>query len=140
MRNYVKLCRIVRNSHNAYILNKRFRLEIRQTGVFDDATKIATTPFTDQKPGTSGLRKPVKSFQQEHYTENFVQSIFNAVGDNLHGRTLVVGGDGRFFVKDAIRVIIQMAAANKVLLVQPWRRMLEAYNSMVMGSFTLNQE
>merc|ERR1719354_1066215 len=88
--------------------------ELRQSGLFDDGIRVSTKPFTDQKPGTSGLRKPVKTFEQEHYTENFIQSIFNAVGDVLHGRTLVVGGDGRYFVKDAIKIIIQVAAANKV--------------------------
>ena len=53
---------------------------------------IPTTPFDDQKPGTSGLRKPVATFQQQHYTENFVQATFNAVGDAIYGRTLIVGG------------------------------------------------
>lgn len=88
--------------------------EMRMAGTFNDETKVETTPFEGQKPGTSGLRKPVTTFQQEHYTENFIQSIFNALGDALRGRTLVVGGDGRFFMKDAIKIIIQMAAANKV--------------------------
>ncbi|XP_065657575.1 phosphoglucomutase-1 isoform X2 [Hydra vulgaris] len=75
---------------------------------------VSTTSFDDQKPGTSGLRKPVAIFKQPHYTENFIQATFNAIGDNLSGKTLVVGGDGRHFMKDAINIIIQMAAANKV--------------------------
>lgn len=75
---------------------------------------IATRIYEGQKPGTSGLRKAVKVFQQEHYTENFIQSIFEAVGDELHGCTLVVGGDGRYYVKDVVQKIIRMAAANGV--------------------------
>ena len=77
--------------------------------------EIKTTPIEGQKPGTSGLRKPVKTFlEEENYTENFIQSIFNAVGNQLFGRTLIIGGDGRFFMLEAIDLIIQMAAANKV--------------------------
>ena len=77
-------------------------------------TLIATTPFAGQKPGTSGLRKKVTVFQQPHYLENFVQSLFNVLGDSLTGATLVVGGDGRFYNRTAIQTIIKMAAANKV--------------------------
>jgi len=76
--------------------------------------EVVTTPFSGQKPGTSGLRKPVMTFFQENYTENFIQSTFNAIGDTLFGRTLIVGGDGRFFMSEAAKIIIQMAAANKV--------------------------
>lgn len=73
---------------------------------------IKTTAFKDQKPGTSGLRKKVTQFQEPHYLENFVQSIFNAIGD-CTGKCLVVGGDGRFYNKTAIQVILKMAAANQ---------------------------
>ena len=70
-----------------------------------------TTPFAGQKPGTSGLRKKVKVFQQPSYLENFVQSVFDSIGD-FQGQTLVVGGDGRYFNQDAIQIILNMAAAN----------------------------
>lgn len=72
---------------------------------------IATTPFNDQRPGTSGLRKKVAVFQQAHYLENFVQSTFDSL-DNIQGQTLVVGGDGRFYNEQAIQIILKMAAAN----------------------------
>ena len=72
---------------------------------------ITTSPFNDQKPGTSGLRKKVKHFQQAHYLENFVQSIFSSIGD-FKGKTLILGGDGRFYNQDAIQVILRMASAN----------------------------
>lgn len=81
---------------------------------------ITTQPFQDQKPGTSGLRKKVKVFQQAHYLENFVQSIFNAI-EIPTGAVLTLGGDGRFYNANAIQTIIKMAAANgfaKVLVGQ----------------------
>ena len=73
-------------------------------------TRVATTPFTGQKPGTSGLRKKVTVFQQSRYLENFVQSIFN-VATELNGGLLILGGDGRYFNTLAIQVILKMAAA-----------------------------
>ena len=81
---------------------------------------IITSPFDDQKPGTSGLRKKVTHFQQTHYLENFVQSIFDSIGD-FQGKTLVLGGDGRYYNEDAIQIILRMASANgfaKVLVGQ----------------------
>ena len=74
---------------------------------------IKTQPYTDQKPGTSGLRKKVKVVLQEHYLENFVQSVFDALGDRK-GITLVLGGDGRYYNRQAAQIIIRMAAANGV--------------------------
>jgi phosphoglucomutase len=72
---------------------------------------ITTQPFQDQKPGTSGLRKKVSVFQQAHYLENFVQSIFKSIAAP-QGATLVLGGDGRFYNRQAIQIILKMAAAN----------------------------
>ena len=72
---------------------------------------IATTPFDGQKPGTSGLRKKVPVFQQKHYAENFIQSIFDAL-EGFQGRTLVIGGDGRYYNKEVIQTALRMAAAN----------------------------
>jgi len=74
---------------------------------------VATTPFKDQKPGTSGLRKKVSVFQGKHYLENFVQSIFDTQAD-LVGGLLVIGGDGRYYNDTAIQTILKMAAANSV--------------------------
>ncbi len=74
---------------------------------------IKTTPFTDQKPGTSGLRKKVTHFQQPHYLENFVQSIFNVATD-LKDQRLILGGDGRYYNSHAIQVILKIAAANGI--------------------------
>ena len=74
---------------------------------------VATTPFKDQKPGTSGLRKKVSVFQGKHYLENFVQSIFDTQAD-LAGGLLVIGGDGRYYNDTAIQTILKMAAANGV--------------------------
>ena len=74
---------------------------------------VPTQPFTDQNPGTSGLRKRVSVFQQPGYLENFVQAVFDAA-DLPRAATLVVGGDGRYFNRQAIQTVIRMAAANGV--------------------------
>ncbi|RTL85350.1 MAG: alpha-D-glucose phosphate-specific phosphoglucomutase [Hyphomicrobiales bacterium] len=73
--------------------------------------EIATTPYADQRPGTSGLRKKVPVFQQRHYLENFVQAIFDSL-TGFAGETLVVGGDGRYYNREAIQKILKIAAAN----------------------------
>jgi phosphoglucomutase len=75
------------------------------------AVKVPTVAFAGQKPGTSGLRKKVAEFRQPHYLENFVQAIFNTLGD-CRGRRLVLGGDGRYWNREAARRILRMAAAN----------------------------
>ena len=72
---------------------------------------VATTPYPDQKPGTSGLRKKVPVFRQENYAENFIQSVFDSL-DGFAGKTLVIGGDGRFYNREVIGKAIRMAAAN----------------------------
>ncbi|CAF3356458.1 unnamed protein product [Rotaria socialis] len=75
-----------------------------------------TKPFTDQKPGTSGLRKPTKTFKENQYFENFIQAYFDDLAERNKDKspTLIVGGDGRHFVREGTRIIIQMAAANNI--------------------------
>src|SRR3954468_19917854 len=77
---------------------------------------IQTTPFQDQRPGTSGLRKKTRTFIQPNYLENFVQAVFNtvreSVGTGFENETLVVGGDGRYYNRTATQIILRMAAAN----------------------------
>jgi phosphoglucomutase len=72
---------------------------------------VPTTPYSDQKPGTSGLRKKVPHFQQKNYAENFIQSIFDSL-EGFLGQTLVIGGDGRYYNREVIQIAIKMAAAN----------------------------
>jgi phosphoglucomutase len=72
---------------------------------------VSTKPFEGQKPGTSGLRKKVTVFRQPHYTENFIQSIFDSLED-FAGKTLVIGGDGRYYNNHVVQTAIRMAAAN----------------------------
>src|SRR6201986_3647914 len=78
-----------------------------------DARVVETRPYADQKPGTSGLRKKVTVFQQPHYAANFIQSVFD-VAPELKGGGLVVGGDGRYFNREVVALILRMAAANGV--------------------------
>lgn len=79
---------------------------------------VQTTPFNDQKPGTSGLRKKTRVFMQPHYLENFIQSVFDSVREDskagFENETLVVGGDGRYYNRAATQTILRMAAANGI--------------------------
>ncbi|WP_313454214.1 alpha-D-glucose phosphate-specific phosphoglucomutase [Brevundimonas sp.] len=92
----------------------RRRLEMADAGV----KSVPTRPYDDQRPGTSGLRKPVSTFQQRHYLENYVQSIFDS-GALSRAAPLVIGGDGRYHSGPALQTVAKMAAANDfpVLLV-----------------------
>lgn len=114
------------------IINKSSEPKVLPAGVYENTTvdltdapglgplkpsNKPTTAYSDQKPGTSGLRKKVKVFQQENYLHNFVQATFNALpgnGTDVSSGALLVGGDGRYFNDVAIQVIIKMAVANGV--------------------------
>lgn len=77
--------------------------------------ELATSPIAGQKPGTSGLRKKTKEFMGGLYLHNFVQSTFDALdASKTRGSTLVVSGDGRFWTREAIQIIIKIAAGNGV--------------------------
>ncbi|MDY6408092.1 MAG: alpha-D-glucose phosphate-specific phosphoglucomutase [Pseudomonadota bacterium] len=77
-----------------------------------DILSVKTEPFSDQTLGTSGLRRKVSVVRQPHYLENFIQSVFDSL-DNFEGKTLVIGGDGRFYNDVAIQTVIKMAVANQ---------------------------
>ncbi|TKA58173.1 Phosphoglucomutase [Cryomyces minteri] len=72
---------------------------------------VSLKPYTDQKPGTSGLRKKVKVFQQENYTEAFITSILLSIPEGVDGSTLVIGGDGRYYNPEAMQLIAKIGAA-----------------------------
>jgi hypothetical protein len=78
-----------------------------------DTLTINTAPIAGQEPGTSGLRRKAREFEAGNYLPNYVQSVFDACGD-LAGKTIVLGGDGRYFNSVAIQVILKMAAANGI--------------------------
>ncbi|XP_033858860.3 phosphoglucomutase-1 isoform X1 [Acipenser ruthenus] len=77
---------------------------------------LPTVPYNDQKPGTSGLRKKTYVYETKtNYLQNFVQSIFFSIDlRDRQGSTVVVGGDGRYFNKTAVEIIVQMAGANGI--------------------------
>ncbi|WP_375652000.1 alpha-D-glucose phosphate-specific phosphoglucomutase [Bartonella sp. LB28NMGDW] len=81
---------------------------------------VLTTAFEGQKPGTSGLRKKVSVFQQPHYVENFIQSLFDNIGP-LEGKMLILGGDGRTFNRTLLQIVLKMAAAHGVSCVKMGR-------------------
>ena len=77
-----------------------------------DIKTVSTKPYQDQKPGTSGLRKKTTVFTENpNYLQNFIQSLFNVI--DVKNKRLVVGGDGRFYNKKAIQIILKMAIAGK---------------------------
>jgi phosphoglucomutase len=100
----------MQNTLRQYLKAINYCTELTLYQDFMNILTVATTPFSDQKPGTSGLRKSVPDFQKPHYLENFVQSIFDTIG-NCTGQTLVVGGDGRYYNRPASQIILKMAAA-----------------------------
>ncbi|KAL4426555.1 hypothetical protein ABPG77_008413, partial [Micractinium sp. CCAP 211/92] len=75
---------------------------------------VPTKPIEGQKTGTSGLRKKTKVFMSENYLANWIQSLFNALGEEAQGKTIGLGGDGRYFNKEAVQVILKLAAGNGV--------------------------
>jgi phosphoglucomutase len=75
---------------------------------------VPTTPIDGQKTGTSGLRKKTKVFMSENYLANWIQSLFRALGDEAQGKVIGLGGDGRYFNKEAAQIILKIAAGNGI--------------------------
>ncbi|KAL8050954.1 hypothetical protein ABFS82_06G113700 [Erythranthe guttata] len=76
---------------------------------------VPTQPIEGQKTGTSGLRKKVKVFMQDNYLANWIQALFDSLPpEDYKGGVLVLGGDGRYFNKEAAQIIIKIAAGNGV--------------------------
>ena len=88
----------------------------RRTTIMGAATvsKVPTKPIDGQKTGTSGLRKKTNVFMSENYLANWIQSLFNALGEEAQGKTIGLGGDGRYFNKQAVQIILKLAAGNGV--------------------------
>jgi phosphoglucomutase len=84
---------------------------MQNTSSIVNVKTVTTTPYTDQKAGTSGLRKSVKTVQQPNYIENYVQCIFDSMGGGT-GKTLILGGDGRYHNDKALQAVLKVAAAN----------------------------
>lgn len=77
---------------------------------------VQTSPYDDQRPGTSGLRKKTSVFESKrNYLQNFTQSVLSSIDlRDRQGCTMVLGSDGRYFSRTAIETIVQMAAANGI--------------------------
>lgn len=73
--------------------------------------EVSIKPYTDQKPGTSGLRKKVTVFQQPNYSESFVTSILLSIPEGAENSTLVIGGDGRFYNPEVVQLIAKIGTA-----------------------------
>ncbi|WWC62901.1 uncharacterized protein I303_105499 [Kwoniella dejecticola CBS 10117] len=101
-------------SHTTSYSSPSDRYPARILSIMSDIQTIQTKAYPGQKPGTSGLRKKVKVFQQEHYTENFIQATLSAIPGGPEGKTLVVGGDGRYFSPEAVQIILRISAANSI--------------------------
>ena len=112
-------------------LQKDMRIDLTSApslGPYFKASVLVTEPIDGQKPGTSGLRKKTKVFMKGFYLHNFVQSTFNALiasGVDLSDGSLLIGGDGRYFNKEAIQIIVKIAVANGV------RRILIGQNGLL---------
>lgn len=109
-------CQRVKNEKNSTAQHPKERMEennnTKRSKIELDVSIVKCTPYDDQKPGTSGLRKRTRTFMEGTYLESFIASTFLAIGSKkLNGATLVIGGDGRYYNKEAIRIIIEMAAA-----------------------------
>ena len=107
----VRVCPLILDSKTAFI--NKLLIESNRAMTSLSVSSVATQPFEGQKPGTSGLRKPVQTFMKSNYSENFIQCILNAVNDKTK---LVIGGDGRYHNKPVVQTIISMCAANNVSL------------------------
>ncbi|PIL27854.1 hypothetical protein GSI_11008 [Ganoderma sinense ZZ0214-1] len=103
---------VVVSLHEASQCTEETGHRVEDIGMGIAVKEIPTKPFDGQKPGTSGLRKRVKVFEQEHYTENFIQAIFDSVEPS--GKTIVIGGDGRYFSPETVQTILKIGSANGV--------------------------
>ena len=90
------------------------RAAVKTNAVMEPVVSVPTEPIEGQKTGTSGLRKKAKIFSSGNYLANWVQALFSALGEEVKGQSIVLGGDGRWFNKEAAQIIIKIAAANGV--------------------------
>ncbi|KAH9678029.1 phosphoglucomutase [Citrus sinensis] len=109
---------LIRTSH-AHSLSIKASSSSSSTAIADPegikVNSVPTKPIEGQKTGTSGLRKKVKVFKQENYLANWIQALFNSLPpEDYKNGHLVLGGDGRYFNKEAAQIIIKIAAGNGV--------------------------